>query len=73
MHDLIKIQPQNIGGQAIETVNARDLHGFLESRQDFSNWIKNRIEQYGFVEGVDYLLNKFIEQLPSGAKQGMCF
>ena len=69
MNDLIKIQPQNIGGQTIETVNARDLHGFLESRQDFSDWIKNRIQQYGFVEGVDYLIHKFMEQLPSGAKQ----
>ncbi len=69
MNDLIKIQPQAIGGQTIETVNARDLHGFLESRQDFSDWIKNRIQQYGFVEGVDYLIHKFMEQLPSGAKQ----
>lgn len=26
MNDLIKIQPQAIGGQTIETVNARELH-----------------------------------------------
>lgn len=69
MNDLIKIQPQAIGGQTIETVNARELHSFLESRQDFSDWIKNRIQQYGFAEGVDYLIHKFMEQLPSGAKQ----
>lgn len=64
MNDLIKIQPQAIGGQTIETVNARELHSFLEVGKDFSNWIKNRIQQYGFVEDVDYLLNKFIEQVP---------
>lgn len=64
MHDLIKIQPHNIGGQTIETVNARELHSFLGSRQDFSGWIKNRIQQYGFVEGVDYLIHKFMEQVP---------
>lgn len=69
MNDLIKIQPHNIGGQTIETVNARELHSFLESRQNFSDWIKNRIEQYGFVDGADYLLHKFMAQLPSGAKQ----
>lgn len=27
-------------------VNARDLHEFLESRKDFSSWIKDRIERY---------------------------
>ena len=37
-----------------ETVNARDLHEFLESRRDFSNWIKQRIEKYGFIEGEDF-------------------
>lgn len=67
MHDLIKIQPQNIGGQTIETVNARELHAFLESRQDFSTWIKNRIEQYSFAEGVDYLVHKFVDN-PLGGR-----
>lgn len=67
MNDLIKIQPQAIGGQTIETVNARDLHGFLESRQDFSDWIKNRIQQYGFAEGVDYLIHKFMDN-PLGGR-----
>lgn len=64
MNDLIKIQPQAIGGQTIETVNARELHSFLEVGKDFSNWIKNRIEQYGFVEDVDYLVAKTGEQVP---------
>ena len=67
MHDLIKIQPQNIGGQTIETVNARDLHGFLESSQEFANWIKNRIQQYGFVEGMDYLIDKVVNN-PLGGR-----
>ena len=68
MNELIKLQPQTINGNAVETVNARELHTFLESKQDFSTWIKNRIEKYEFVENADYLLHKFMEQTPSGAK-----
>lgn len=50
MKDLIPIQENN-GKKA---VNARELHIFLESKQEFANWIKNRIKQYAFVEGQDY-------------------
>ena len=35
-------------------VNARELHAFLESKQQFADWIKNRIDKYDLVEGVDY-------------------
>ena len=38
-----------------KAVSARDLHAFLESKQDFSTWIKNRIEKYDLVENVDYV------------------
>ena len=31
-------------------VSARDLHAFLESKKDFSSWIKDRIEKYDFVD-----------------------
>ena len=57
-----------VNGELQQTVNARELHAFLESKQDFSTWIKNRVEQYDFVENADYLLHKFMEQTPSGAK-----
>ncbi|MBF0187902.1 MAG: antA/AntB antirepressor family protein [Magnetococcales bacterium] len=38
------------------TVNARDLHGYLGVRRDFSNWLKGRIKKYHFVENEDYVL-----------------
>jgi len=66
--ELIKTTGITLNGENIMAVNARDLWKFLESRQDFSSWIKRRIEKYGFTEGRDYLLHKFMEQLPSGAK-----
>jgi phage anti-repressor protein len=37
-----------------QAVNARDLHAALEVGRDFSTWIKERVEKYGFVEGDDY-------------------
>ena len=50
MNHLIPVTIGEIGGQRIPTSNARDLHAFLEVGKDFSNWIKDRIEQYEFVE-----------------------
>lgn len=40
-------------------VNARDLHAFLGSKKDFSNWIKRRIDKFGFVENLDYRILEF--------------
>jgi phage anti-repressor protein/phage antirepressor YoqD-like protein len=36
------------------SVNARDLHAFLEVGKDFSTWVKDRINQFGFVDGLDF-------------------
>jgi anti-repressor protein len=51
MNELIKIENRD----GVETVNARELHDFLDSKQDYSTWIKVRITKYGFEEGVDYI------------------
>ena len=67
MNELIPLQPQTIDGNAVETVSARELHSFLESKRDFSNWIKNRIEQYDFVENQDFVkLTKKVELSKTG-------
>ncbi len=50
--DLIKIENR----EGKDTVNARDLHGFLESKQRYSDWIVNRISVYGFVEEDDFTI-----------------
>jgi len=38
----------------VQAVDARELHAFLEVGKDFSTWIRDRIEQYQFVQGMDY-------------------
>ena len=64
MNELIKITEQN-GKKA---VSARELHTFLESKQEFASWIKNRIEKYGFIENQDYeVFDNFIKN-PSGGR-----
>lgn len=47
---LINIQETD----GVQTVNARELHAFLEVGKDFSTWMVDRIRQYGFEQGTDY-------------------
>jgi anti-repressor protein len=59
MNELISIQ--NEAGK--QTVNARDLWKYLESKRQFGNWITQRIDAYEFVEGVDFTtLNKNVNR-----------
>ena len=55
MNELIPLHSQTIGGNAAETVNARELHAFLEVQTRFNDWIKKRIGDYDFVENQDFV------------------
>lgn len=52
---LFDIETRNLPAGQVQTVNARDLHRYLEVGKDFSTWIKDRISRYGFVEGEDFV------------------
>ena len=52
--ELIKIAQAEIAGAAVQTVNARDLHAFLEVGTAFKDWIARRIEDFGFTDGIDF-------------------
>lgn len=58
--ELITINNQNINGEQVQTVNARELHEFLESKQQYSDWIKLRIEQFAFAENQDFTIHKIM-------------
>ena len=67
MNELISLTQSAINGELQQTVNARELHAFLQSKQDFSTWIKNRVEQYDFVENQDFIkLHKKMELSKTG-------
>ena len=56
MTELFTLVNRPVAGQAQQTVKARELHAFLENRDHFSTWIKDRISQYGFVENQDFVI-----------------
>ena len=56
MSELFTLVNCPVAGQAQQTVNARELHAFLENRDHFSTWIKDRISQYDFVENKDFVI-----------------
>jgi len=58
MNALIKIEKRN----GVKTVDAKELHEFLEVGRDFSTWIKQRIEKYKFSENDDFVIEKSIPQ-----------
>ena len=60
--EILSLHSHVINEQTCDTVNARDLHTFLEVGRDFSNWIKNRVKQYQFVEGEDFILISLNDQ-----------
>lgn len=68
---LIPVAAGEIGGETVQTVNARDLHAYLEVRSEFRNWIKNRIDDFGFVENQDF--TTVGKNLPGGGKQNDYF
>lgn len=56
MNELIKITNSRIGNEEINSVNARELHEYLEVQTRFDDWIRTRIEKFNFVENEDYIV-----------------
>lgn len=65
MQELVRITQNSITGA--QTVSARELHEFMESNRQYTNWINDRISKYSLIENQDYiLLNNFVKQNGSG-------
>lgn len=67
---LIAIGSATVGQETVETVNARELHDFLGVGKDFSTWIKDRIETFGFVAGQDFVTVSGLIAPISGTSNG---
>ncbi|WP_375640292.1 antA/AntB antirepressor family protein [Bartonella sp. MM55XZML] len=66
MNTLIPISEQTIDQETVQTVNARDLHAFLEITSKFADWIKNRIKECNFRENIDFI--GFSKNLEKGGR-----
>lgn len=64
MNELFKVNYEN---DRI-TLSARDLHNFLEATERFNSWFE-RMNQYGFVDGVDFTSVKNFTFVNNGAKR----
>lgn len=73
LHKIVEQLPSVMSGQigegSIQTVNARELHAFLEVGKDFSTWMKDRIAQYDFVENMDYVKTEDLISPNSGSSK----
>ena len=54
--NLIPVFNGLIQNQPVQLCNARELHTFLDIGKDYSTWIKDRINEYGFIQNEDYLV-----------------
>lgn len=64
---LVNVFPGQIGGVSVPVCDARELHAVLDNLRQFADWIKDRVEFYGFVENQDFAIcSLFREQKKRG-------
>ena len=70
--ELVKVSQIQIGADNVNAVNARDLWKALDSKQEFSHWIKNRIDKLGLIESRDYgVFDKIIKNTEWGGRRNV--
>ena len=55
MTNIITITKNEIGNAELNSVNARDIHNYLQVNSKFADWIKRAISKYDFKENIDYV------------------
>jgi phage anti-repressor protein len=63
MNELIKLKTSE-GGK--KTVSARELHEFLGVKEQFTDWIQRKINDYDFVKDIDF--RSFTEKSEKGGR-----
>lgn len=67
MSNIISLSTKKIiNGLYQEVYDARTLHNKLQSKKQFSDWIKNRLKD--FIEGVDFISFTPDSEKPQGGR-----
>ncbi len=69
--ELIRVFTGTISGASAQLVNGRELHKFLESKQQFSHWMQDRINDYKFMQDIDFIVkdNYIYDETAFGGKR----
>lgn len=67
-NQLIRVVPLTIDSELTQTVNARELHAFLEVGKDFSTWIKDQITRARLIENRDFVVFTEKGENPKGGR-----
>ena len=54
MTNIITITKNEIGNAELNSVNARDIHNYLQVKTRFNDWINRAITKYDFKENIDF-------------------
>ena len=60
VNPFVDIVRNEIGKEVVNSVNLRSVHTFLESKQRFADWAKNRLGD--FEKGNDFIIHKNMTQ-----------
>ena len=71
---LVRVFSGVVGGLPMQVCDGRELHTFLKAGWQFSDWIKKRIEHYGFEENQDFSIvsvkTETIRKYSTGDRKG---
>jgi len=62
MNELLAIEKHKIDSEEILAIDARKLHEFLEVKKQFTDWIRPKIKDYGFLINSDFYRSKCIAE-----------
>lgn len=64
INQLVRVTESIIGDEKVNSVDARELHEFLEVDTKFADWINRRIKEYEFTQDIDFVRILKIENSP---------
>jgi len=68
MSELMPFAVRQLGSDTVNTVNARDLYGYLELTKPYADWIKMQLRRAHLLENRDYVVYHQEVKNPQGGR-----